>query len=218
MANQCQWHHGSCFHRKALARVAQRLSELNSMNANDPSTHQKPLHLDIEAISQAQTSIDAKDAMVRRRDGSVDINQGATSDVTNRLRLGSLFAERLQTLTGIYVDAFGDNSHTRRRAMSEAIDFVARHHRVSTSTVRLYIQAHNKFHTIVGAPEHLRLTDMQLLLPNDIGHDIVEAVIQMRMADPGISTREVKRVIGAMRQHGPTCAAPVLTPPAFAAP
>ncbi|MEK6291456.1 MAG: hypothetical protein V4793_08720, partial [Paraburkholderia tropica] len=50
------------------------------------------------------------------------------------------------------------------------------------------------------AVEFLRQTDMQLLLPKDLGDEIVNAVIEQRKANPELSTREVKNLIAAYRE------------------
>lgn len=72
-------------------------------------------------------------------------------------------------------------------------------HGVGRSTARLYMEVYERFHAMPRAIAVLRLTDMQLLIPADIGDEIIEAVIQRREADPKMSTRAVKELIGSMR-------------------
>lgn len=128
----------------------------------------------------------------------------------DHLKLGGQFAEIVRRVTGVYIANYGDDRQTRRRARHNALEFITRLHAIGESTVRLYINAFERFHAMPRAVEFLRLTDMQLLLAADIGDDIVEAVIARRVADPTVSTRMMKEFINSMRSGGRKPEAPAV--------
>ncbi|MCX5544659.1 hypothetical protein M3A49_35230 [Paraburkholderia sp. CNPSo 3076] len=113
---------------------------------------------------------------------------------------GKALADIMRYIHDAYVAQRGDSEQTSRKAKRDAFEYIERQYRFSPSKIRLYLNIHARFYTDFLAYEHLRLTDMQLLLGQDIGDDIVSAVIDMRQANPCMSTREVKDAIAKLRR------------------
>lgn len=114
--------------------------------------------------------------------------------------LGFKFSVIMRTVQHAYIASRGDSPRTLRRANKDAFSYIEEYSRFSNSMIRLYLNAYARFHNNPDAVEFLRLTDMQLLLGKDIGNDIVNTIIERRKASPDMSTREVKKLIAALRQ------------------
>lgn len=117
----------------------------------------------------------------------------------DHLGLGFRFAGIVRVVTNLYIERYGDGDRTRREARQRAYDDITTMYRISQSLVRLYIGAYERFHAMPRAVEFLRQTDMQLLLGADISAAIIEAVIDLRAANPSVPIRAVKELIDRMR-------------------
>ncbi|WP_028214403.1 hypothetical protein [Paraburkholderia mimosarum] len=132
---------------------------------------------------------------------STDINESVRRIMHEHMVLGFRFGETVRLLQTAYALVFGDTPSTAARAYTDALSYLERLHRMSKSKIRVHLKAYARFHDNTDAVEFLRLTDMQLLLVNDIGDDIVEAIIAKKKNDPEMSTREVKELIEVLRQQ-----------------
>ncbi|MFX1700181.1 hypothetical protein [Paraburkholderia sp. A1RO-1] len=132
---------------------------------------------------------------------STDINESVRRIMREHMALGFRFGETLRLLQTAYALSFGDTPTTTTRAYTDALSYLERLHRMSKSKIRVHLKAYARFHDNNDAVEFLRLTDMQLLIVNDIGDDIVEAIIAKKKNDPEMSTREVKELIEVLRQQ-----------------
>lgn len=130
-------------------------------------------------------------------DPPFELNIGVVPD---HMSIGERLAYVVRYIHDAYIAAFGDSEQTSRKAKRAAFEYIERQYRFSPSKIRLYLNVHARFYYNFLACEHLRLTDMQLLLGQDISDDIVSAVIDMRQANPFMSTREVKNAIAALRR------------------
>lgn len=117
------------------------------------------------------------------------------------MTLGFRFGETVRLLQTAYAVTFGDTPATTKRANTDALAYLERLHRMSKSKIRVHLRAYARFHDNADAVEFLRLTDMQSLLGNDVGDDIVEAIIEKRKDNPEMSTRTVKQLVQVLRQQ-----------------
>ncbi|QGZ66980.1 hypothetical protein [Paraburkholderia acidisoli] len=130
---------------------------------------------------------------------STEINESVRRILHEHLSLGFRFGEVMRILQRAYIEAYGDRPDTIERANKDAHKYIERLHRFSRTKIRMHLNSYTKFHANSEAVEFLRQTDMQMLLPKDLGDEIVSAVIAKRKADPSTSTREVKELIAAYR-------------------
>lgn len=120
------------------------------------------------------------------------------------MNLASKFLETQSLLTKAYIAHYGESRVTRQRAATDAVAYLTRLFGLSASTIRLYINSYERFHDKPDAIDFLRLTDMQLLLGQDIDDSLVDAVIRRRRDDPAMSTRAVKAFIANERDRDAT--------------
>jgi predicted nucleic acid-binding Zn-ribbon protein len=132
---------------------------------------------------------------------STDINESVRRIMHEHMTLGFRFGETVRLLQTAYAVAFGDTPGTAARANADALSYLERLHRMSKSKIRVHLRAYAKFHDNADAVEFLRLTDMQSLLGNDVGDDIVEAIIEKKKKNPEMSTRTVKQLVEVLRQQ-----------------
>lgn len=132
---------------------------------------------------------------------SVEVNESVRRLLNEHMNLGFRFGEMIRIVHRAYMTAYGDSANTFQRAKRDAFAYIEKLHRISNSKIRQHIASYAKFHNNSDAVEFLRKTDMQMLLANDIGDDVVNAVIEARKDNPGMSTREVKDLIAAYRHN-----------------
>ncbi|WP_042303614.1 hypothetical protein [Paraburkholderia kururiensis] len=132
---------------------------------------------------------------------STDINESVRRIMHEHMTLGFRFGETVRLLQTAYAVTFGDTPATTKRANTDALAYLERLHRMSKSKIRVHLRAYARFHDNADAVEFLRLTDMQSLLGNDVGDDIVEAIIEKRKDNPEMSTRTVKQLVQVLRQQ-----------------
>lgn len=132
---------------------------------------------------------------------STDINESVRRIMHEHMTLGFRFGETVRLLQTAYALAFGDTPATAKRANADALAYLERLHRMSKSKIRVHLRAYARFHDNADAVEFLRLTDMQSLLGNDVGDDIVEAIIEKKKDNPEMSTRTVKQLVAVLRQQ-----------------
>ncbi|MEK6418003.1 MAG: hypothetical protein V4801_00195 [Burkholderia gladioli] len=131
---------------------------------------------------------------------SAEINESVRRILHEHMALGFRFGEVIRIIHGAYIAKFGDNERTFERAQVDAYHYIEKLHQVSRTKIKMHLRSYAKFHANTEAVEFLRQTDMQLLLPKDLGDEIVNAVIEQRKANPELSTREVKNLIAAYRE------------------
>ena len=142
-----------------------------------------------------------EDVIQNLMQSSSEINESVRRIMHEHMNLGFKFGEVIRQIQTAYALAYGNNEKTSERAINEAIAYLEKLHRISKSKIRLHLNAYARFNDDSEAVEFLRLTDMQYLLANDIGEDIVDAIIEKKKDDPEMSTRAVRELIGILRQQ-----------------
>jgi hypothetical protein len=92
----------------------------------------------------------------------------------------------------------GDSQAVRKRAKSRAYEFVQHTTGLSRDSVNLYARCYEKFG---GMPEvwHLRISDMQMLLPDDADASLISHIAERRRDTPNLSREEVRELIRTYR-------------------
>jgi uncharacterized coiled-coil DUF342 family protein len=117
------------------------------------------------------------------------------------MRIGGNFAHILTRVQNDYVGRLGDSPKVRSTATETVYRYLEHVFRRSRSSVKLYIRCYEKFSTNIGAVQILSLSDMQLLVGNDIGDDIVEMVVDAKKENPDLSKRDIKKLIAEYRDQ-----------------
>jgi hypothetical protein len=175
------------YHESKIHEIRRRLSQPVAgfeANARKPSSDKSP-----EALLQ--------DVMPC----STAISELARREMDAHMTLGFSWGEFFRYIHTVYIAQFGESSKTLRRANAEGYAFLEKHYGVSKTTIRLHVNAYERFGHDADAIEFLCLTDMQYLLAKDIGDDIVNAVVEKRKEDPEMSTRTVRGLIANLRQQ-----------------
>ncbi|MFP3708503.1 hypothetical protein SB783_31275 [Paraburkholderia sp. SIMBA_009] len=131
---------------------------------------------------------------------SAEINESVRRILHEHMALGFRFGEVMRIVHAAYITKFGDDAKTLQRAQVDAYLYIEKLHQFSRTKIKMHLRSYAKFHANTEAVEFLRQTDMQMLLPKDLGDEIVNAVIEQRKANPNLSTREVKDLINAYRE------------------
>ncbi|MBB2984296.1 hypothetical protein FHX57_006432 [Paraburkholderia tropica] len=129
-----------------------------------------------------------------------EINESVRRIMHEHMTLGFRFGEVIRIVHAAYIAKFGDDARTHQRAQTDAYLYLEKLHQFSRTKIKSHLRAYAKFHANTEAVEFLRQTDMQLLLPKDLGDEIVNAVIEQRKANPDLSTRAVRDLIAAYRE------------------
>ncbi|MGF6812744.1 myosin heavy subunit [Paraburkholderia sp. Clong3] len=117
------------------------------------------------------------------------------------MRIGGNFAHIMIAVQNDFVRRLGDTPKSRSLAKELVYRYLQHAFRRSRSWVDLYIRSYEKFSSNAGAVQYLELTDMQALISNDIGDDIIEMVIEARKENPELSKREIKKLISDFRDQ-----------------
>lgn len=131
---------------------------------------------------------------------SEEVAHSTRKILQEHMRIGGNFAHMMTRVINQKVAELGDLPTVRNRAKELVYDFLERLFRRKRSSVRLYIRCYEKFSTNSGAVAMLSHSDMSLLVGNDIGDDIVDAVIEAKRDNPDMSKRDVEKLIKDMRQ------------------
>ncbi|CAG9255200.1 conserved hypothetical protein [Paraburkholderia unamae] len=131
-------------------------------------------------------------------DRSMAINESVERILHERLKLGFECYLAMRTIEDAYVQSYGNNSKTLKRASKDGYTYLQRLHHIGETTVRSHIRGYQKFHDNADAVEFLRLSDMHALLSDSIGDDIIQTIIEARKNDPKMTNRDVKRLIATL--------------------
>ncbi|MEM5316059.1 hypothetical protein [Paraburkholderia sp. JHI869] len=132
---------------------------------------------------------------------SAEINESVRRIMHEHMNLGYKFGEVIRYVQTNYTVSYGASEKTNERASRDAVAYIENLHRISKGKILLHLKAYARFNENTDAVEFLRLTDMQYLLANDIGDDIVEQIIAKKKEDPEMSTRTVRELIALLRQQ-----------------
>lgn len=117
------------------------------------------------------------------------------------MRIGGNFAHIHASVIGHYVSMQGDTRKVRNMAAELVYSFLTKLFRKSKSSVSLYIRCYNKFSNNIGAVEMLTISDMSLLVHNNISDEIVEKVIGAKREDPSLTKSEVTALIASLKEQ-----------------
>jgi len=114
------------------------------------------------------------------------------------LKKGRSIVELIKKVEREFVRLTGDRPVVRKRAKSLAYEFVQHTTGLSRDSVNLYARCYEKFG---GMPEvwHLRISDMQLLLPDDADASLISHIAERRRDTPNLSREEVRELIRTYR-------------------
>jgi chromosome segregation ATPase len=132
---------------------------------------------------------------------SAEINESVRRIMHEHMNLGFKFGDVIRQVQTNYTLTYGNNERTSERAVTDALTYLEKLHRISKSKIRVHLKAYARFNENSDAIEFLRLTDMQNLLADDIGDDIVDAIIDKKKQDPEMSTRAVRELITLLRKQ-----------------
>ncbi|MCP3712267.1 hypothetical protein M3I54_35900 [Paraburkholderia sp. CNPSo 3274] len=132
---------------------------------------------------------------------SAEINESVRRIMHEHMNLGFKFGDVIRQVQTNYILTYGNSEKTVERANREAVAYLEKLHRISKGKILLHLKAYARFNENSDAVEFLRLTDMQYLLANDVGDDIVEQIIAKKKEDPEMSTRTVRELIALLRQQ-----------------
>jgi hypothetical protein len=117
--------------------------------------------------------------------------------------IGGTFAHILTRVLNGYVSLRGDTPRIRAEATDMVYGYLERVFRRSRSSVKLYIRCYEKFKSSIDAIETLSVSDMQLLVGDDISDDIVEMVVDAKKDYPFLTKRDIKKLIADYRDGHP---------------
>ncbi|ADG20610.1 hypothetical protein [Paraburkholderia atlantica] len=132
---------------------------------------------------------------------SEEVAHSTRKILQEHMRIGGNFAHILTRVQNDFVSRLGDTPKSRSTATELVYRFLEQVFRRSRSSVKLYIRCYEKFSTNVGAVQILSLSDMQLLVGNDVGDEIVEMVVDAKKENPELSRREIKKLIADYRDQ-----------------
>jgi uncharacterized coiled-coil DUF342 family protein len=132
---------------------------------------------------------------------SEEVAHSTRKILQEHMRIGGNFAHIMISVQNDFVSRLGDTPKSRSTATELVYRFLEQVFRRSRSSVKLYIRCYEKFSTNIGAVQILSLSDMQLLVGNDIGDDIIEMVVDAKKENPELSKREIKKLISDFREQ-----------------
>jgi hypothetical protein len=132
---------------------------------------------------------------------SEEVAHSTRKILQEHMRIGGNFAHILTRVLNDAVTRLGDTPQTRSKATEMVYGFLAQVFRRSRSSVKLYIRCYEKFSSNIGAVQILSVSDMQLLVGNDIGDDVVEMVVGAKTENPDLSKRDIKKLIADYRDQ-----------------
>jgi len=147
-------------------------------------------------------SVAELEALLRRVAADITSEIGARPNTSaaseEYLKKGGSIVELIQNLEREYVRLTGDSPAVRKRAKVLAYEFAQRTTGLSRDSVKLYARCYEKFG---GMPEweHLRISDMQLLLPDDADADLIKYIAERRRDTPDLRREEVRELIRRYR-------------------
>lgn len=169
------------------------------MNNSAPSSQARLTREQIESAARETFAIPpGNQALQPAIESTLNLVDSFENITREQLRIGFQFGEVVAEVTAAFIKKFGDSSETRREAEQAAIDFLSRRYGISPAAARLYLHAHQKFHSRPDAVKFLRLSDMQLLLGRHISEPVIDAVIRQRAATPAMSTHDVSALIDGL--------------------
>jgi hypothetical protein len=123
-------------------------------------------------------------------------NSNAASEAY--LKKGESIVESIRHVERVSEGSKGDSPATRKRARSLVYKFVQHATGLSRDSVVLYARCYEKF-SLIPEAWHLRLSDMQLLLPDDADADLIRYIAERRRDAPDLRRVEVRELIRTYR-------------------
>lgn len=143
------------------------------------------------------------EALLRRVAADIKSENGARPNTSaaseEYLKKGRSIVELIQNLEREYVRLTGDSPAVRKRAKSLAYEFAQRTTGLSRDSVNLYARCYEKFGGMPDAWEYLRISDMQLLLPDDADADLIRYIAEHRRDAPDLRREEIRELIRQYR-------------------
>ncbi|KVK87703.1 hypothetical protein WJ47_12825 [Burkholderia ubonensis] len=132
---------------------------------------------------------------------SEEVAHSTRKILQEHMRIGGNFAHIHASVTGHFISTMGDTRKVRNQAAELVYSFLTKLFRKSKSSVSLYIRCYNKFSNNIGAVEMLTISDMSLLVHNNISDEVVEQVIEAKRENPDLSKSEVTRLIASLKDQ-----------------
>ena len=157
-----------------------------------------------EEPGQPVQSVAELEALLRRVAADVKSENAArptTIAATEEyLKKGRSIVELIQRIEREYARLTGDSPAVRKRAKSGVYEFVQHTTGLSRDSVNLYARCYEKFARMPEALD-LRISDMQLLLPDDADADLIRYIAERRRDHPDLRREEVRELIHKYRKH-----------------
>jgi hypothetical protein len=158
-----------------------------------------------EETGQPVRSAAELEALLRRVAADIKSETGALPNTSaaseEYLKKGRSIVELIHKLEREYVRLTGDSPAVRKRAKSLTYEFVQRTTGLSRDSIKLYARCYEKFGGTPDACEHLRISDMQLLLPADTDGDLIRYIIERRRDTPDLRREEIRELIREYQKH-----------------
>jgi hypothetical protein len=155
-----------------------------------------------EETGQPVQSVAELEALLRRVAADIESENGARPNTSaaseEYLKKGRSIVELIQRLEREYVRLTDDSPAVRKRAKSRVYEFVQHTTGLSRESVNLYARCYEKF---AGLPEalDLRISDMQMLLPDDADAELIGYIAERRRDTPDLRREEVRELIRQYR-------------------
>ena len=147
-------------------------------------------------------SVAELEALLRRVAADVKGENGARPNTIaateEYLKKGRSIVELVQRIEREYVRLTGGSPAARKQAKSRVYEFVQRTTGLSRDSVNLYARCYEKFARMPEALD-LRISDMQLLLPDDADADLIGYIAERRRDTPDLRREEVRELIRQYR-------------------
>jgi hypothetical protein len=155
-----------------------------------------------EETQQQVQSVAELEALLRRVAADVKSENGARPNTIaateEYLKKGRSIVELIQRIELEYVRLTGDSPAARKQAKSRVYEFVQRTTGLSRDSVNLYARCYEKFARMPEALD-LRISDMQLLLPDEADADLIGYIAERRRDTPALRREEVRELIRQYR-------------------
>ncbi|MFP3554835.1 hypothetical protein SB861_29610 [Paraburkholderia sp. SIMBA_049] len=123
-----------------------------------------------------------------------DARSNTRSEAHEYLKKGQSIVDLMHKLESEYIRVTGDSPAVRKRAKSVTYDFINHTTGLSRGTIKLYARCYEKFGG-TDACDYLRISDMQLLLPADVDHDLIRYVCECRRDAPDLRREEIRELV-----------------------
>jgi hypothetical protein len=151
---------------------------------------------------QPVQSVIELEALLRRVAAEIASENDAQSNTNAAaeayLKKGESIVELVHNLERVWAGSKGDSPAVRKRARSLAYKLVQHATGRSRDSVALYARCYEKF-ALKPDAWNLRISDMQLLLPDDADADLISYIAKRRRDTPDLRREEVRELIRQYR-------------------